>query len=135
MPIVEWSDDYLLGIQEFDEHHEHLVELLNNAYDEYNGGASSEAIEEIIDKLAEYANYHFAAEEHWLSENSYPKLYEHIIEHVSFGQRVADFQKDFHDGNKSLTTEILSFLVEWLTVHILGSDTDYKLAIAAKNKN
>ena len=125
MPIVEWSSNFLLGVPEFDAHHEHLVGLINTAYDDFVSSAPVAGLESIIGELFDYAGYHFAAEEHMMIARSYPKLAEHKAEHDSFFRNVAAFQKDFLTGRATLSTEIFSFLVEWLTNHILVSDADY----------
>ncbi len=66
MPIIEWNEQFVLGVPEFDEHHQHLVMLLNKTYDDFINGASKETLSLILDELIDYATYHFAAEEHWM---------------------------------------------------------------------
>jgi hemerythrin len=38
MSKLEWNINFMLGIQEIDEHHEHLFELLNFGYDKFEAG-------------------------------------------------------------------------------------------------
>lgn len=130
MPIVEWSDAYSVGIEQFDEHHRHLIGLLNTVYDSFADGSSEEVVESFLDELADYATYHFTAEEFWMREIDYPFRDAHNREHNSFARRVMDIQRDFAGGKKGLTLEILSFLKTWLTNHILTSDVDYKNFLA-----
>jgi hemerythrin len=125
MPILEWNKDFELGIKQFDEHHQHLVALLNKTGEIFTGGASQEAIGEILDKLIDYATYHFAAEEQWMTAHGYDGLAEHHNEHVRFSLKVVEIQKDFHDGRTRLSMEVLLFLKNWLTDHILKTDAEY----------
>jgi hemerythrin len=125
MAIFEWNKEYLLGVKEFDEHHEHLVGLLNKSFDEFEKNAPPEKLETIIDELIDYATYHFAAEEYWMAEYSYPKLAEHKDEHDKFSAKVVAFKKDLMAGKATLNVELFSFLADWLTTHILESDSDY----------
>jgi len=135
MPLIEWNDSFALGVQQFDEHHQHLIGLLNRTYDDFTACTPSDSLGDVLDELIEYAIYHFAAEEYWMNENSYPKLAEHRAEHDRFSSRVVEMQKDFHAGRTALTLEVLSFLKNWLTNHILQSDADYGRFISSTSKN
>src|SRR6185369_16889118 len=66
MPIMQWNVRYLVGIQEIDQHHKHLVELLNKTYDEFREGAEIE--KSTIDELVDFSGYHFSYEERLMVE-------------------------------------------------------------------
>lgn len=125
MPIVTWDEKFALGVAEFDEHHRHLVALLNKVYDDFVDGTARQSLLNVLDELVDYATYHFAAEEHWMRIHKYAKLEEHRDEHDYFVARVTTYQKDFAAGRRCLTLEILSFLKDWLLSHILDSDAEY----------
>lgn len=125
MPIIEWKESYALGIQEFDEHHKHLVGLLNRTFEQCISGTSSKNLETVLDELIDYATYHFAAEEYWMREHKYPKLVEHRAEHSRFTARVVEIQKDYLSRKGHLSLEVLAFMKAWLTDHILKTDADY----------
>jgi hemerythrin len=125
MPFMGWLPGFELGITEFDEHHKHLVYLLNMTYDGVTGGADDEELGAVLDELIDYATYHFAAEEHWMTVHNYPHLPEHSEEHERFCKRVVEVQKDFHNGKSNLGIEVMQFLNTWLTDHILITDREY----------
>jgi len=125
MALVEWQEMFELGIDEFDDHHKHLVNLLNMTYDGFTCGASNEELGAVLDELADYATYHFAAEEYWMGVNEYPELSKHSREHEKFCNRLTEILNDFHNGNDCLSLEVLTFIMNWLTHHILETDADY----------
>lgn len=131
MPFMEWSEKYELGITKFDDDHKQLVNLLNRTYRSFTDGAKQDEIMMVLDELCDYATYHFSAEEHWMRVNKYPGLPDHIEEHEKFCNRVTEIQKDIHKGRESLSLEVLTFLMNWLTNHILVSDAVY--GVFAKN--
>ena len=131
MPIFEWNDSYSVGIDEIDRHHRQLVQLLNDTYDAFSEGSHREKLGGILDELIDYATYHFACEERWMEESSYPELPAHRGEHARFIDRVVEIQKDFHAERSHLTLEVLSFLKNWLTSHILRNDGAYGRFVAA----
>ncbi len=122
MSIFVWSDSFLIGIQEVDEHHKHLVDLLNLSYDCFIQNNSDQKQELLVQDLVRYANYHFEAEELLMEEGNYPFLEEHRQEHGRFAGRAVELQSLLHDGCQALDLEIMQFLKDWLADHILNSD-------------
>jgi len=132
MPVIEWNDKFSVKEEMIDKHHQHLVELLNRAYDDFTNGAPVESLGVVIHDLLNYATYHFFTEERSMAENSYPELEEHREEHGRFVLKIVRIQKDFHDGNKNLSFETISLLKNWFTHHILECDARYGEFLAAK---
>jgi len=125
MPVMEWDDSFALGINQFDEHHKHLIDLLNMAFDGFTCRLDRDELVVILDDLVDYAMYHFAAEEYWMEVNEYPRVAQHREEHEIFTIKVAAFQNDFLNRKTSLSLEVVQFLMSWLTNHILETDGDY----------
>ena len=122
MPIIEWNVRFLLGIQELDRHHKQLVELLNQTYDDFRGGAKIE--QAVVDQLVGYGATHFACEERWMTESSYPRLAEHMKEHEIYNSRILEFQKKSAQ-RENVSVEILWFLCNWVTHHMLETDVKF----------
>jgi hemerythrin len=125
MPVVEWNDSFRIGVKQFDEHHKHLVSLLNKTYDAFVNAAPVEEYNAILNELCDYASYHFMEEELWMSIKSYPKAGPHIEEHNYFIRRLQKIRQDYRQGNSGLSLEIMTFLSTWLAEHILKIDADY----------
>jgi hemerythrin len=125
MPVMEWDDSFVLGINNFDEHHKRLIALLNIAFDGFTRSAGRDELAVVLDELLKYAKYHFAAERHWMKLNEYPGLVQHCKEHGIFTNKVVAFQKDFQSRKTSLSLDVLQFLMSWLTNHILMTDGEY----------
>jgi len=125
MPIVEWSESFVLGIPELDEQHQHLVSLLNDAYDGFTTGISFEAIDGILGELADYATYHFLVEQACMRQNDYPKQAGHKEELGSFVVGVHRIAKEQQADHMFFLMEIMEFLNNWLTTHILQTDAEF----------
>ena len=122
MPVIEWSDSYLLGIKQIDEHHRHLLTLLNNTYDVFVSEGQKVEVEKVIGELVNYATYHFAAEELLMSQHNYCQAKEHLKEHDDFIEQIKAHQQEFQDGRIALSLGLIVFLKDWLLEHILESD-------------
>lgn len=125
MSIFEWSDSFLIRIQEIDDHHKHLVSLLNSTYDRFINNADDGEMIHLVDELIQYADYHFEAEEVSMKLNNYQLFAEHKLEHDYFSQRVKEFYALLQGGDSKLELEVLQFLKDWLADHILNSDKKY----------
>jgi hemerythrin len=125
MSFMKWESTFELDITEFDDHHKYLVGLMNALHANYASVASNETIGVVVDELVDYAVYHFRAEEQWMEDHNYQGLPPHRDEHRAFAEKMSEFQKDFKSGKSELTIEVLTFLMNWLKDHILGSDANY----------
>ncbi|MCX7066579.1 MAG: bacteriohemerythrin [Methylococcales bacterium] len=125
--FVEWSDELSVGIEEIDEQHKVLVNLVNRLFDEtvVHQAGTSAVMEEILHELIEYTVIHFAVEESLFRIFHYPATETHTRHHDELKAQVLDIQKKVKQGEASLNTELLMFLKRWLTNHILQEDKLY----------
>lgn len=133
MPFIEWDESLATGVQQFDVDHRHLLGLLNKTYDDFICAAPDDSIGVILNELVGYAEYHFAAEETWMREISYPKLAEHKHEHDSFRQNVLELQNGFQSGKERLALDVLTLLKKWIKNHLLECDAGYVQFISGRN--
>lgn len=125
MAFMEWIPSFELGITQFDEHHKHLVCLLNMTCDGVTCGAEKSELEAVLDELIDYATYHFATEENWMTIHKFPGLPDHSEDHKRFVKWIVKTQQDFLNGKAMLGQEVIRFLNTWLADHILITDAEY----------
>lgn len=120
--LFQWSDEFNVGIQEVDEQHKVLVQLLNQLHEairEHHGKATSR---EILNRLAEYTRTHFLLEESLMRLTHYPGFEIHKAQHEELIQQVVALQDKLDNEGATITFELLHFLKTWLTQHINDSD-------------
>lgn len=132
MRILEWNNSLYTGLDNIDNHHRHLIEILNRSYMAYK--YSNCNISPIIDELIEYTTYHFNAEELIMYMYFYPKLNNHKEEHIKFLNKVMVFKNDLKLEKQTLSAEIFTFLAQWVTQHIMESDVEMGKFIVEKKK-
>ena len=123
MALMKWQSTFETGILEFDNHHTHLVYLLNLTYNIVMLNAERDEVRAVLAELIKYVDYHFSTEERWMEEHNYPNLLHHKHEHKKLTDRVIEFNNDFENGKEDLTIELVNFLMEWLMDHILTTDS------------
>jgi hemerythrin len=124
--FVEWSDALSVGIQEIDEQHKVLINLINRLFDEtVVNQAPIKVTEEILTELVEYTKVHFAVEESLFRIFDYPEIETHMSRHADLKAQVLDLQKKINQVQTVINSELLMFLKKWLTNHILQEDKLY----------
>ncbi|MCK5367822.1 MAG: hemerythrin family protein [Cyclobacteriaceae bacterium] len=135
MSLIEWNERYIFNIREIDDQHKKLVGMLNELYDAHNEGKVIKIMINIIRRLIEYTKYHFSTEEKYFDQFDYPEKVEHKQEHKEFCETVLDFEKKIKNGEVLLSSEVLSFLKEWLISHLEGTDKKYVPFLIEKGIN
>jgi hemerythrin len=125
MALIIWSEDLSVGIKEIDEQHKKLVQMLNELHDAMSAGKSTLVMGDLLAKLIAYTQTHFQKEESYMSKYAYADLPAHKTEHTALTQKALDVQKRYKEGTAMVSIEVLSFLKNWLTTHIQGTDKKY----------
>lgn len=129
--ILVWSDDFQTGIREVDGQHKNLVETLNQLYRAIKSDTSIQVLETILNDLVNYTDFHFKTEERLFERYAYPKTEHHRNLHDRLRGQVTDYAGDFKAG-RMIGSQLLKFLKDWLTNHILKEDKAYAPYLLSK---
>ena len=127
MALIEWQENYSVGIQEFDEQHKSLIDIINTLHDSQKQNREWQTLAVILRSLMAYAANHFAVEEKLMVQYGYPDFDRHRLAHNEFVRTITNFQEDFQEARAVLPDELMHFLSEWLVGHILVVDKQYSL--------
>ncbi len=122
--FMKWQPGFNLGIEEIDEQHKKIVELINLLNVAVLNQNADLKIRGMLDEMTDYADYHFKTEEKYFRKFHYPLLDDHIKEHEAFIEKVKEFIAKYEAG-LSITFRLMNYLRKWLTNHILDSDREY----------
>ncbi len=125
MALVTWEPSYSVKVHRYDEDHKKLFAMINELHEAMLAGKGKDKIQETVKRLADYAKFHFSAEEQQLEKTKYPELSAHRAEHQAFIQRVQKFQQEVAEGRLNLSVSVGVFLNEWLANHIRKTDQKY----------
>ena len=126
--MFEFTDDCIIGIDQIDDEHRYLFDVLNRAYflvttdfqiDRYQD------LKTIIEELDNYAEQHFAHEEAYMMKICDPELILQRAQQSFFREKIREFDFiniDFEEEQQRVLSELVSFLAKWLYRHILSSD-------------
>ena len=125
MAFINWSEDFITGIDSIDEQHRHLVDLANKFEEASRRGRGSRIMSEILNDLVGYTQEHFAHEEKIMEDSGFPAAKKHMAQHRQLLQKVERFQYDFENDGRRVTTDVRELLRYWVRSHILQDDMAY----------
>lgn len=123
--FFRWTEKMSVNSVEIDNQHKMLVGFLNEMYQAFIDREHTEKVGPIIERLKEYALYHFDTEEKYFSAFSYDGAQKHIDEHQQFRGKVQEFVLKYRKNSNALTYDVMNFLRNWLNNHIMDTDRKY----------
>ena len=124
--MIQWLEEYDMGVEEIDEQHKKLFEITDRIYDLLRNDLIVDKynkIIEIIDELKEYTVYHFETEEKYMQSIGYKKFLSQKVAHNDFLEKMAHIDLDrIDDGHNEYLLEMLDFVSELLVQHIIKED-------------
>ncbi|WP_031432806.1 bacteriohemerythrin [Methylomarinum vadi] len=131
MAIIIWNESYNLGIEEIDQQHRKLVNIINELNDGMEIDGNLRQIITLFDELIDYTHYHFTSEEQYMLLKGYDSqdFKTHQANHIAFLKKIRQEQGQCHSDPEKVSDELLDFLVGWMVNHILGEDKKMARAI------
>jgi diguanylate cyclase (GGDEF)-like protein/hemerythrin-like metal-binding protein len=121
-----WDDTFATGIDDVDRQHRYLVDIINafGSRLQRPPDPGPEELAPVYAELAEYASYHFIAEEELMVGRGLDPRHviQHQREHADFLRQVGDMVGRTTQTPGQAAQRLVEFLVHWLSYHILGSD-------------
>lgn len=132
MLLMTWDSTWSVNVKEIDGQHQRLIALINDLHDAMKAGKGRDVLGGVLTELANYTVYHFGTEEKLLQANGYPGYGAHKKEHETFTKEVLDLKSRCDRGDLILTINVMAFLKDWLTGHILKTDKRYSAFLNGK---
>ena len=122
MTLLEWRDDFRIGIEEVDHEHRALIELINALHGALGADRSGDRVEAFLGEIYASISSHFALEEKVMRARRYDDLAVHKADH----ERLLDDLRDLMDeqaGGAILDEERFGQrLAQWFVGHFQTHD-------------
>jgi hemerythrin-like metal-binding domain len=126
----EWKNDYSVNVQEIDNQHKRMFEIGEKISDLVLAKDDFDHYDEIINilqELKDYTIYHFDFEEKLMEKYGYPEVDPHKIQHIFMIKKLQKLQtEDIDRDQKGAVIDLIAFVSDWITGHILETDKRYK---------
>ncbi len=128
--IFKWKENFSTGIEEIDKQHKRLFEIGGEIYNLAilkDGQDHYDEIMSLLGDLKDYTVYHFGYEESLMEKHNFIELEKHKEQHNRFVEKLNEVElQDIDSRQEKIILDILDFIVNWISSHILGSDLNYK---------
>lgn len=132
--LMEWSDQLDIGLDEINRQHQTLLHLINELYHLLKHGYGMASIKRVVQGLIDYTANHFTYEEVLFEQIDYAQARDHVDKHKQLVTQVLDFQKRVERGD-DIGDELMQFLKNWLSQHIMREDKAYVDSFKNNNLN
>lgn len=118
------TDDLLTGVNDIDAQHRLLFELANRIVDPNTQQGNDESFLASLAFLAEYVQYHFAAEELAMQQSRDPNIQQHRAAHSEFRDELSGFLECSREVSSiaELRPRFEAAVLGWLFDHIRVTD-------------
>lgn len=128
--LLEWCDDYLIGVEELDFEHQDLFQRLNELQRGIANEMAKAGIDEYLDAIELRVEAHFALEEKFMRETRFPGFTAHKREHDRFLDEIRGIMDRFAEAHDpDVVGALFRELRRWIIHHVMESDRE--LATAA----
>ena len=86
----------------------------------------------VVQELVHYTLVHFVYEEGLFKAYNYPAEENHKIAHHKLTDKVLQYKTRLDEGDKGIGDELMAFLKDWLTNHILKEDMAYSVYLTQR---
>jgi len=126
MVKLEWLDRYSIGIEQIDDDHKNILQIMRNV-EKAIKSRDFELCTSLLDDLVALATTHFQNEEQFLAESSYPYIEEHIRYHQELLLKISEAKNSCDKINNPVDTEdIFNRMAEFLIEDMIAGDLHFK---------
>ena len=124
--MYQFTDDCLIGVDQIDNEHRRLFELVNEVANLLmRNDINRSDVNAVLMELDEYAVLHFRHEEEYMMQINDPELPRQKKMHQDFVNKISEIkQGDVQSKDEKETLKnVVEYVARWLFTHILSSDT------------
>ncbi|MCL6473035.1 MAG: bacteriohemerythrin [Firmicutes bacterium] len=134
MSIAQWKDELSTGVNEIDNQHKELINLVNSLHASLSQGKGKEVVDDAVRFLANYVVEHFKNEEGLMLKHKYIGYPAHKREHENFVNYFNSLVSDYNAASNTsfLAINLQRSVVDWLVNHIMKVDKEMAKFVMAK---
>jgi len=131
MQLLQWKDEYSVGIEAVDYEHKELIELINRLHEELNAGDAKRTVSAFFGDLLKAISAHFALEEKFMRDHAYGRLGSHKEDHERLLDELRDIMDAFEDTKEIDAAELRGRLETWFSRHFRTHDAELHRSLGA----
>ena len=122
MILIEWKDEYSVGVPAIDHEHRELIELINWLNEIAHRGASYDKVRSALGEIYTQISAHFALEEKIMRDARYEHLASHKDDHEKLLDELRDIMDEVDRNGRYEEERLSKELEDWFSVHFRTHD-------------
>lgn len=122
MSFLKWKAEYSVGVQSMDDEHRHMIELINDVYEELRGHPDADSIEQFLGDVYHAIAAHFALEERLMRESAYAEYAAHKEDHEELLDQIRDMMDAVSSNGEQGLAMLEQRLSAWFGNHFATFD-------------
>lgn len=122
MALLEWHEEYSVGVVDIDHEHREMIELINEVYDQLQNTASGVDTPMFLGEIFARISAHFALEEQIMRTANYPEYAAHKEDHEKLLDELRDFMDDYETSGRMNDILLGRALSDWFGIHFRTFD-------------
>ncbi len=123
--LLNWKDEYSVGIEAVDHEHRELIDLINRLHDELDSPAAKLTVPAFFGDLLKGISAHFALEEKIMRDQAYGELGLHKADHERLLDDLCDIMQAFEHSEEIDRIELAQRLDSWFSDHFRTHDARF----------
>ena len=122
MSLLQWKQEYSVGIDSMDDEHREMMELINDIHAKLQTDPDAEQIDDCLGAVYNTISGHFALEEKMMREHQYSEYLAHKEDHEDLLDQIRDLMDEYHADPDSGATRLAEGLSNWFAGHFSTFD-------------
>lgn len=122
MSLIEWKEEFSVGVAAVDLEHRELIELINDLHTLMGKGATQEQVVSSLGDIFAQISAHFALEEKFMRETGYEHYLAHKDDHEKLLDEIRDIMDRVEDDGSFDEKRLSGELDTWFSEHFRRHD-------------
>ena len=122
MTLIDWNENFRVGVDEVDHEHRELIEEINALYAAMREGADYDSVVRALGEIFAQIAAHFALEEKMMRQSRYPAFLEHKQDHETLLDDLRDIMDEVEDDGTFDERSLARDLERWFSDHFRTHD-------------
>ena len=123
MSLINWREEFSVGVAEVDHEHQELIESINNLHRSVQEGVTRKQVIEGLGDIYAQISSHFALEEKFMRDSHYPAYNAHKTDHEALLDDLRDIMDEVEDDGDFDERRLSIDLDRWFSEHFRTHDS------------
>ena len=122
MALIEWRDEFSVGVPDVDHEHQELIGLINELHAAISSNDNAYSVMDFLGEIYAHVSAHFALEEKIMRERKYDHYAEHKADHEDLLDELRDIMDDYEENAWFSDDEFALAVGKWFSEHFRTRD-------------